>query len=141
MWGSIGVHHLWARPCSSSSVLRAWFVKLGEFSWWEAGGRIVGALWGAAARTCLILLTTFLCSCCLASSPAVFSAIKCYRYDRCMEETAFHFIGQFLLYNVPFEINCWWFWLKKWRCPWWWRCPWCNGCRCWKWTRRNEFKS
>ena len=21
MWGSIGVHHLWARPCSSSSVL------------------------------------------------------------------------------------------------------------------------
>ena len=26
MWGSIGVHHLWARPCFSSSVPRAWFV-------------------------------------------------------------------------------------------------------------------
>ena len=26
MWGSIGVHHLWARPCSSSSVLHVWFV-------------------------------------------------------------------------------------------------------------------
>ena len=37
---------------------------------WEAGGRIVGALWGVAARTCSILLATFLCSCRLAS-PAV----------------------------------------------------------------------
>ena len=36
-------------------------------SWWEAGGRIVGALWGVAARTCSILLTTFLCNCHLAS--------------------------------------------------------------------------
>ena len=26
MWGSIGVDHLWARPCFSSSVLHAWFV-------------------------------------------------------------------------------------------------------------------
>ena len=26
MWGSIGVHHLWARPCFSSSVLRVCFV-------------------------------------------------------------------------------------------------------------------
>ena len=26
MWGSIGVHHLWARPCSSISVLHVWFV-------------------------------------------------------------------------------------------------------------------
>ena len=26
MWGSIGVHHLWARPCFSSSVLRVWFI-------------------------------------------------------------------------------------------------------------------
>ena len=26
MWGSIGVHHLWARLCFSSSVLRVWFV-------------------------------------------------------------------------------------------------------------------
>ena len=29
MWGSKGVHHLWARPCFSSSDLRVWFVKLG----------------------------------------------------------------------------------------------------------------
>ena len=26
MWGSIGVHHLWAGPCFSSSVLHVWFV-------------------------------------------------------------------------------------------------------------------
>ena len=26
-WGSIGVHHLWAQLCSSSSVLHAWFIK------------------------------------------------------------------------------------------------------------------
>ena len=26
MWGPIGVHHLWARPCFSSSVLHVWFV-------------------------------------------------------------------------------------------------------------------
>ena len=26
MWGSIGVHHLWARLCFSRSVLRVWFV-------------------------------------------------------------------------------------------------------------------
>ena len=31
----------------------------------------VGALWGVAARTCLILLATFLCSCRLASSQAL----------------------------------------------------------------------
>ena len=28
MRGSIGVHHLWARPCFSSSVLHVWFVWL-----------------------------------------------------------------------------------------------------------------
>ena len=26
MWGSIGVHHLWACPCFSSSVLHVWFI-------------------------------------------------------------------------------------------------------------------
>ena len=26
IWGSIGVHHLWARPCFSSSDLHVWFV-------------------------------------------------------------------------------------------------------------------
>ena len=29
MWGSIGVHHLWARPCFSSSILHVWFIYLG----------------------------------------------------------------------------------------------------------------
>ena len=29
MWGSIGVHHLWARPWFSRSVLHVWFVWLG----------------------------------------------------------------------------------------------------------------
>ena len=29
MWESIGVNHLWFRNCFSSSVLHAWFVKLG----------------------------------------------------------------------------------------------------------------
>ena len=29
MWGSIGVHHLWACPCFSSSVLHVWFIWLG----------------------------------------------------------------------------------------------------------------
>ena len=29
MWGSIGVHHLWAHPCFSSSVLHVWFIYIG----------------------------------------------------------------------------------------------------------------
>ena len=29
IWGSIGVHHWWARPCFSSCVLYVWFVSLG----------------------------------------------------------------------------------------------------------------
>ena len=28
MWGSIGVHHLWARPCFSSSDLHVWERKI-----------------------------------------------------------------------------------------------------------------
>ena len=43
-------------------ILVVWFVYLGYFSWWEAGGRIVGALCGVAARTCSILLATFFSS-------------------------------------------------------------------------------
>ena len=31
MWGSIGVHHLWARPCFSSSVLHVWLSNLDSF--------------------------------------------------------------------------------------------------------------
>ena len=38
--------------------------------------RIVGALWGVAARSCSILRATFLCNCRLASSPAILSASK-----------------------------------------------------------------
>ena len=41
-----------------------------------AGGRIVGALWGVAARTCSILPAAFLCNCRLAFSPAVLLASK-----------------------------------------------------------------
>ena len=44
--------------------------------WWEAGCRIVGALWGVAARTYSILLATFLCNSRLASSRAVLLASK-----------------------------------------------------------------
>ena len=43
--GSIGVHHLWARPYFSSSVLHVWFIWLGYFSWWVVGGRTAAALW------------------------------------------------------------------------------------------------
>ena len=70
MWGSTGVHRLWARPCFSSSVPRVWFVWLVWFSWWGASVRIVGVSWGVVARTCLILLSTFLCNFRLVSSPA-----------------------------------------------------------------------
>ena len=76
MRGSIGVINLWVRLCFSRSVQRAWFIQLGMFSWWEPGGRIVGALWGVAARICSILLTTLLCNCRLASSPAILLASK-----------------------------------------------------------------
>ena len=69
--GSIGVHHLWARPCFSSSILHVWFVWLGWFSWREAGDRIVGAMWGVAARIFSILFATVWCNCRLASSPAI----------------------------------------------------------------------
>ena len=42
MWGFIGVHHLWARPCFSSSVLRlTWIVFViggwWPYSWWFVG--------------------------------------------------------------------------------------------------------
>ena len=39
MWGSIGVHHLWAHPCFSSSVLHVWLVMGGRwpYSWYLVG--------------------------------------------------------------------------------------------------------
>ena len=40
----------------------------------EASGRTVGVSWGVVARTCSILLWTFLCSCRQVSSPAVWLA-------------------------------------------------------------------
>ena len=70
----VGIHRstslmsssLFLQQCPACLVRLTWIV-----SWWEAGGRIAGALWGVAARTCSIFLAAFLCSCCLASSPAV----------------------------------------------------------------------
>ena len=58
MSGSIGVYHLWARPCFSSMSASS---NLDNFLLWEASGRIVGALWGVASMTCPILLAAFLC--------------------------------------------------------------------------------
>ena len=40
MTGTIGEHHLWARPCFSSNVLHVWFI----FDSFRNGGRTVGAL-------------------------------------------------------------------------------------------------
>ena len=75
-----------ARPCvgvhrntsfmSSSLPLQQCPACLVRLTFVMGGGRIVGALWGVAARTCLILLATFLCCCRLASSPAVLLASK-----------------------------------------------------------------
>ena len=59
------------QKCPACLVRLTWIVF-----WWKAGGRIVGALWGVATRTCLIFLATFLCNCRLASSPAVLLASK-----------------------------------------------------------------
>ena len=69
------------------------------------GGCIVGALWDVAARTYSILLATFLCKCHLASPAILLASEQQYRHDRCLEETAFHFISQvwFLLQNSIFQ--------------------------------------
>ena len=72
MRGSIGVHHLRARPCLSMSGSS----NLDSFRDGRQVTRIVGAFWGVAARICSILLTTFLCNCRLSSSPAVLVASK-----------------------------------------------------------------
>ena len=75
----VGVHRS-ASLMSSSLLLQQWpaclvcltrivFVMGGRY-------RIVGALWGVAARTCSILLAAFLCNCRLAFSPAVLLASK-----------------------------------------------------------------
>ena len=59
------------QKCPAFLVRLAWIVFV-----MGGSGRIVGALWGVAARTCLILLATFLCNCRQASSPAVLLASK-----------------------------------------------------------------
>ena len=72
----VGVHmstslmssSLLLQQCSACLVRLTWIVFVMGV---EAGGRIVGALWGVAARTFSILLATFLCNCRPASSPAV----------------------------------------------------------------------
>ena len=75
----VGVHRstslmsssLLLQQCPACLIRLTWIVL-----WWEAGGRIVGALCGVAARACSILLATFLCNWHLASSPAVLLASK-----------------------------------------------------------------
>ena len=54
------------QQCPTCLVHLAWIVFV-----MGGGDHIVGALWGVAARTSSILLATFLCTCRLASSPAV----------------------------------------------------------------------
>ena len=70
----VGVHRS-TSLMSSSLLLQQYPACLVRLAWrvfvmggrWP--GRIVGALWGVAARTYSILLATFLCNCRLASSP------------------------------------------------------------------------
>ena len=90
--------------------------------WWVVGCHIAAALWGTVSRTCSILLATFLCNYCQAFSPSVLSAsmwcilIARYRHDRCLEETALHFIGQVCLpYDRPSQLmrHCS---LSRWTC-------------------------
>ena len=75
----VGVHRS-TSLMSSSLLLQQCPACLFRLTWivscWEAGGRIVVALWGVAARTCSMLLATFLCNWSLTSSPAVLLASK-----------------------------------------------------------------
>ena len=71
----VGVHRS-TSLMSSSPLLQQCPACLVGPTWWEAGGRIVGALRGIAARTYSILLAAFLCNCRLASSPVILSASK-----------------------------------------------------------------
>ena len=58
----------------------------------EGSGRIVGALSGVAARSCLILLATFLCSCFFSSHFVSVQVV--HPYSSFDTTAAFHFIGQ-----------------------------------------------
>ena len=68
----VGVHRSTSHM-SSSLLLQQCPACLGSLTWivFVMGGHVVGILWGVAARTCSILLATFLCNCRIASSPAV----------------------------------------------------------------------
>ena len=57
------IHRFWQVFRSTSRI-----AAVCMFSSWEASSRTAGVLWGVAARTCSILLSTFLCNCRLASS-------------------------------------------------------------------------
>ena len=74
VWPYAGVHRS-TSLISSSLLLQqcpVCLVRLASIVFvMGAGGRIVGALWGVAARTCSVLLATFLCNCRLASPSAV----------------------------------------------------------------------
>ena len=76
-WPYVGVHR--STSLMSSSLLLqqcpACVVRL-TFIAFVAGVRIVGALWGVAARTCSILLATFLCNYRLAYSLTVLLASR-----------------------------------------------------------------
>ena len=75
----VGVHRS-TSLMSSSLLLQQCPACLARLTWivFVMGGRwpYSWCLWGVAARTCLILLATFLCSCRLASSPAVLLVSK-----------------------------------------------------------------
>ena len=57
------------QQCPACLVRLTWMVSVTGGG--GAGGRIVGVLWGVAARTCSILPAAFLFNCRLASSPDV----------------------------------------------------------------------
>ena len=59
------------QQCPACLVRLTWIVL-----WWEVGGRIVGALWGVASRTCSILLAAFLCSYRLAFFSSRFVSVQ-----------------------------------------------------------------
>ena len=71
-WPYAGVHRSTSLTISSLLLQQcpACLVRLACIVF-VIGGRTVGAVWGVAARTCSILLATFLYNCRRASSPTV----------------------------------------------------------------------
>ena len=75
----VGVHRstslmsslLLLQQCPACLVHLTWIVFMTGGKW-----HIVGVLRGCTSRTCSILLTAFLCNCCLAFSPAVLLSSK-----------------------------------------------------------------